>query len=704
MCYTFTYMDDQEKTIEQEIKEEGGQGNFNNKLASEAVRMFEDNARARQKRFDEIKKNEDMYFGVTTTALKGRSNIPFDTVVARGFVDTLNSNIRQDVSVKYGKTREQDYLAAEKIGAVLEREAGPDKGNWNKVFRDSKFLATFAGVGILKLVIKGKPTFSSDLMVVDHYDFVTEATGGSDIDKHLCKFQTNIFRSEDELNNAAGDYYDKGQVRKLILAFKDPKKRKEISDLYNQKQIRFASLGIDVATMGYIGSTMYRLTEGVVFYEGEWWYITYSQETKIWLRVEKLKDVFSHTEKYPGRGPWVCWHTHPHPSLFWTPAPMDDIRPIAYTMKKLVNISIDNLEKRGWDMKAYDPKVFPDPSQLLYRQDGLVRARLKPGQDISTGIYTFQTPDTTAVTINMIEWMNNFAGQKTGVTPDSQGAAQTDRVGILVSNLDQVSKRLMLTNDRFKDATIALGAIFDYGCYDHLREEYAVKIIGEKGAQWEEDVTLQDMSRDFSITVRDAAEEERKDVITGQRKEAALAKLAADPELRTALNKKELIRITLQNGGFKEEEINILLDSNYDGGIESRARAAQAIQDVLEGKELTKLYRGATTAFVEKILDFCSDNFDLLTKEQYNKLSPGKQKKYDADMKKHDVLLKYANDHLPIAQKNAERKMVQQIAAAGGISADQGQMSPGNASEAPQPEMSPTPSPEVMQPKVAQPM
>ena len=94
----------------------------------------------------------------------------------------------------------------------------------------------------------------------------------------------------------------------------------------------------------------------------------------------------------------------------------------------------------------------------------------------------------------------------------------------------------------------------------------------------------------------------------------------------------------------------------------------------------------------------------MLTKEQYNKLSPGKQKKYDADMKKHDVLLKYANDHLPIAQKNAERKMVQQIAAAGGISADQGQMSPGNASEAPQPEMSSTPSPEVMQPKVAQPM
>lgn len=686
-------MDDKEKTIEQEIKEEGGPVAFKDKLTNELVRMFEDNARARQKRFDDIKKGEDMYFGVTTTALKGRSNIPFDTVVARGFVDTLNSNVRQDVSVKFTKTREQDYLAASKISAVLEREAGPDRGNWNKVFRDSKFLATFAGVGILKLVVKGKPNFASDLMVVDHYDFVTEATGGQDLDKHLFKAQTNIFRSEDELRYGADeDYYDKAQVDKLIENFKDPKKRKEISDLYNQKQIRFASLGIDVSTMGYLGSTMYRLTEAVAFYEGEWWYGTYSQETKIWLRVEKLKDVFAHTEKYPGRGPWVAWHTNPHPFIFWSPAPIDDIRPIAYTMKKLVNLSVDNLEKRGWDMKAYDPKVFPDPSQLLYRQDGLVRARLKPGQSIESGIYTFQTPDTTTVTINMIEWMNNFAGQKTGVTPDSQGAAQTDRVGILVSNLDQVSKRLMLTNDRFKDAVIALGAMFDYGCYDHLREDYAVKIIGEKGAQWEEDVTLNDMSRDFGITVRDAAEEERKDTIIGQRKNAALLEIANDPELRIKINKNELIRIKLQNGGFTEEEINILLDSNYDGGVESRARAAEAIQNCLEGKELTKMYRGATPAFVEKILDFCSDNFELMSPEQLSKLSKGQRKKYDDDMKKHDKLLAYAQSHIPIVMKNVERKTVQQIAASGGILGPIGEtvQPPAPGTEQPTPPAPPT--------------
>lgn len=638
-----------------------------NKTADAAVlvacKMLEDGARARQTRFQEIKKNEDQYFGVNTPALRGRSNIPFDAVVMGGFIDTLQSEIRQDIRIAYGHTREQDKLPADKITAVWEREAGPDKGDWDQVYMDTKFLASLSGVGINKLFVEGTPRFKADLTAVDHYDFVCEATGGADIDKHMYKFQMNIFRTRQEMtDNANQGFYDKAQVGKLIVNYAAASVNKQATDLYNNKQIRYATFGIDIASMGYVGQTIYRLTEGVINYNGKWFYIVFSYETKTWVRFEPLENVFAHAKVYPGRGPWTVWHTHRHPFLFWTKAPADDVRPIAYTMKKVINLSIDNLEKRNWDMTAYDPKVFTDPSQLLYKQDGLARATLKQGQNIASGIYKFQTPDTTGITINIIEYLNNFVGQKTGITSDQQGDSNEKRVGILVSNLQQVSKRLKLTNDRFKKSVVDQGVIFDYGVHEHLREAYAVKIIGIKGAQWEEEVTNEDTNCEFSVTVRDADEEDQNNALAAQKRELAFQRLDKHPELAAKINSHEYLRTIFEDAGLDNDKIASMLDVNNDGDADSRAHAAKAIQDCLEGKELYKMYRGATPGFIEKILNYCADNFDLIPDDQLVKMSKGEKKAYMDDMVKYDKLIAYANAHIPIVQKNEERRAVSVIA------------------------------------------
>lgn len=642
----------------------GGVQSLADRATEAACKMLEDGARARQTPFDAIKKNEDMYFGVNTPALKGRSNIPFDSVVMGGFVDSLLSSTQQDVRVSFVPTREQDKMAADKITAVWERESAPSRADWNGKFTDTKLMAILAGVGFNKLYFESAPKFKSDLIVNDHYDMVVEAMGGADLDKHLYKFQMNIFRTRQELlDGVTAGYYDKGQVRVLITSYGNPELRKTVSDVYNNKQTRYATFGIDLAAMGYVGQNLFRLTEGVINFEGRWYYIVFSFELKKWVRFEPLTSVFSHAEEYPGRGAWTAWHTHRHPFIFWAKAPATDVRPIAYTMKKIVNLTIDNLEKRNWDMTAYDPKVFTDPAQLLYRQDGLVRATLKPGQDMTRGLFKFQTPDTTSITINMVEWLNNFLGQKTGVTPDSQGAAQTERVGILVSNLQQVSKRLTLQNKMFEKSVVDLGVMFDYGVYENLREKYAVKIIGTKGAQWEEEVTRKDTERDFSITVRPGDEEDQKNAISAQKRELAFQRVDKHPELMTKLNANEYLRTIFEDAGFDDEKIRTMLDVNNDGDAESRAHAAQAIQDCLEGKELYTMYRGATPGFIQKILDFASDNFDLIPAPALAKMSPGQQKKYQADMVKHDKLIAFAQAHIPIAQKNMERKAVAILAA-----------------------------------------
>lgn len=641
----------------------GGYRSLADDVTRVACKMLEDGSRARQTRFADIKKNEDMYFGVITPALKGRSNIPFDSVVMGGFIDALCSNTNQSLDFKYGHTREQDKIAADKISAVQKKESAIDRGDWDTAFDDSKFLASLAGVGFLKLCVEGTPKFTSSLSSCDHYDMVMEPTGGGDLDKHLYKFQMNIFRTKGQLTaNALDGFYDKAQVGKLIKEYGSEEVTKQATDLFNNKQIRYATFGIDIATMGYVGQPMYRLTEGVVNYDNKWYYIVFSYECKMWVRFQPLEEVFEYAKQFPGRGPWRMFQTHRHPFISWTKATADDIRPIGYSMKKILNYSLDNLEKKNWGQRAYDPKMFTDPTQLLWKQDGLVRATVKPNQNIANGIFEFQTPDTTNISINLIEWLNNFAGKKVGVSSDVESTPTSDRVGIVTSNLEQTTKRFTLLNKKFKKAATDIAAMFDYELHDKLREEYAVKIIGNAGAQWEEVVTRQEMDCEFSVEVKDSNEEEQKNTLAAQKRELAFQRLDKNPALAAKVNSNEYLRIIFEDAGLSEERIATLLDVNNEGDANSSAEAAQAIQDALEGKPLYKLYRDATPAFIVKIMNFCADNFDLIPTEDLKNLSLAEQKRYSKDIVKFDILMAYAQKHIPIAQKNMERKAVSVVA------------------------------------------
>lgn len=627
-----------------------------------ACKLLEVGLKGRLGRFATIRKNEDMYNGITSVALKGRNNVPFDCFVMRGFVDTLLAEVDDDAVIDFGPKRQQDKMAADKITAAWNIEAGPDKGAWNDKIMDAKFLASFAGRGFLKFYAEGVPRFKTDLSVCDHYDMVTEVRGGGHLDTHLYKFQMNIFRTKKQLLDGVSDgYYDRHQVALLCTRYASTDFQKKNEEIINTKADRWLNIGVDADYDTFVGQQLYRLTEGVVNFDGKWYYIVFSKETKTWIRFQPLEEVFEVAKYYPGRGPWTSFSTHRHPFLFWNQAPADDIRPIGYTMKKLVNLTLDNLEKRNWDMTAYDPKVFTDPTQLLWRQDGLARATLKPGQDISKGIFKFQTPDTTSITINMVEWLNNFIGQKTGITPETQGAAQTDKVGIAVQNLQQTSKRLMLTNKTIRAAYTDLGTLFDFGMYEHLREPYAVKLIGNEGVRWEEEITRKDIDAEFTISPRSSVENNRITSEESNKKSQELDKIAGNKSLLVETNVKWLVREKLKAAGYKDDQIRVGLDPLSDGEEEVQAKAAEAIQDIIENKPHVPLYRGATTGFIQKIIGFAEDKFPLVPVAEWKTMRGSELKRYKVQLKKFDRLVSYAEQHIPIAAYNMERRFVQQV-------------------------------------------
>lgn len=630
----------QDETIKDEYTGESVERSSMEQLGDEAtavaVKQVETSAKARQLRFNDIAKNEDQYNGVNSPAvLKGRSDIPFDTVVARGFTDTLLSKIDEPLSIQFARSKEQNKSSAEKMTSAIEKESAPDRGAWSIKDLGSKKLAIFSGRGIIAKYSdrddNGK--FKDYFEVVDHWDFLTEPKGGGNLDKHLFKGQLNIFMDYSQLKKGP---YNQKQVAKLVNKTSDDQCKKN-EDLYKFKVSRLQTNGIDFEENTFVGSRLYRLTKWVMKFRGEWYYIVFDYSTGIWIRFEKLEKVFSVAKKYDGRGPWISWATNSDPFEFWSTAPMDSIRAIAFAMKKVVNGTLDNIEKRNWDMKAYNPAVFREPRKLLYKKDGLVKAYLKRGESINNHIFNFETPDTTNISINLVDYLNAFLGEKTGITAGAQGKAEEDKVGIFFGNMQQVADRLGLTNKMYEQAHTDIGVNFQWGLHDHAPEKYIVKLIGNSGISWDETLTRDESALDFNINVSGGNAEAQANQIKNEQKKGALQMIQVDPILRQSVNPKWYLEQVLSGvGGYDKEEVRVALDTQNDADDDILAEASQSIEDIITGKK-PKKNRGATTGFIQKIIDYAY-NEETLSEELFDKL------------------VKYAQSHLEIAKQNAIRK------------------------------------------------
>jgi hypothetical protein len=614
-----------------------------------AIKQVDTAAKARAGRFADIAKNEAMYYGENTKALRGRNNVPFDSILMRGYVDTLHSKIDEKLQISFDNApgRRQDRPWARKLTAALEFESGPDQGAWNIKDLGVKKLAIFSGRGIYKKyswrTLSGE--FTDMLEEVDHWDFLTEPKGGGQLDRHLFKGQINIFRSAQELrDNAKANYYNARQVEKLIRAG-DDKESKKNQELYRHKVARAAELGLDYETTSYTGSQLFNLIEWVMYWRGEWYTLTFNYDHGTWLRFEKLADVYSVAKVKPGRGPWVSFATHYDPFEFWSLAPADSVRVIAYSMKKVVNLTLDNLEKRNWNQRAYDPNVF-QPKDLIWKDGGLAKANIRPGQNIQNHIYDFQTPDTTNITINLTEWLDSFLGKQTGITNDTKGKSDEGKVGIYMGNMQEAADRLGLTNKMYEQAHVDLGVNFLYGFCDHAPEKYVVQIIGNDGVEWSDEIKRADLkNRKFVVRVRGTNAEEQMNAVLMQRKQNSLVGIQRDPELRKRINSTWYLREWLSLGGYESDEVRQALDVNDDADFDQIAEADQAIEDILAGRE-PKKNRGATTGFIRRIVEFAFDKEEL---------DEGTFKRLQA----------FAEAHVKIADYNMQRKLRSSVAAIG---------------------------------------
>jgi len=573
------------------------------KIVTQAQKQVDACLSYRQARLDQIKKSENVYFGKTRPALKGRFNIPVP--ILEGFVETLMSKIDDTVMVKFKKGRESTLKSAKKVSACWEKDSGPERGDFNSADLDAKKLAIFSGFGALELIPQSKPEYKQTLKAIDYYDLIFEPMGGRDLETHAFKGKLNVFKTKYDLEQGVKESdYNSEQVSSLISGVND-KEKKDWQDQAENKANRMIAMGLNPQYYGYLGDGVYNLTELITRFEGENYYLLFDKKSALAVKCVPLKEMFS-----SGLSPYVVWHTERNPVSFLCRAPVDGVRPVAEAMQILLNQNLDNIQKRNFDQILYDARKIIDPSQLEYRPNGIISVKLKDGESMASAYEKMQTPDTSTITINLIQWLDNFMGTKSGVTPGAQGNSKDERVAIYEGNQQQVADRFGMENKFYTQAHQQIAIRYKHNLRDHMPPRgFMVKFIGLRGAQ-EEEITRDDVEADLDVEVSSQNAEAQIDQKKQEKREIAISMLQKDPALRLQIGDKWLAEQILRNGEYEEDDIKSAMNKE-EINEDLMSEAAKAIEEILDGKK-PKLNRGANIAYVRKIANYAIDESDSL--------------------------------------------------------------------------------------------
>lgn len=585
------------------------EGQVKETIAKQSVEQFAAGLKYKEKRMTMWTEVERQYNLEREKVLQpGKYDYPLP--VLSGYVDALHAKVDDEPFIEFGQLTLADKPRAKRVTSAWNLYSDAEHADWPGEDRAGKKTAIMTGRAIFITFCESDPEFSHYFELIDSYDYVAEALSGGKISNHRCGFQDNIFRSKYELETAP--HYDQTQVKKLCVATKDNAHKKN-SITYRQKVSRLISIGLDPQSYSdYGGDPLFRLTQGFTQYKGTTYWIVMDMSTGIWLRCDPIKQVFK-----SGKHPFVSWATNYDKFNFWSKAPAEDVIPVARAIRDLVNEQMYNIKKRNSGQRAYNPDVFDEPELLEWRPDGLVPATVGPGVAISQGIYEFKTEDNTAITVNLINFLDSFTAQKTGITAGAQGQSQKDtKVGVYYGDLQQVADRIGLKSKYYVECWRAAGQLFKWGLWEHFPAKLMVKVVGEEGIDWEE-LKKEDVNPDFAIVPKSGKAELEASELKKKIKSQALTEVMADPANKPFLNPVIAIQMKLRNGSWEEEEIRTLMDVSTIGDETSVVNASQAIEDILQGKK-ARIYRKAGMAFLKKLRDFLDTNeLDIKVEKEF---------------------------------------------------------------------------------------
>lgn len=615
-------------------------------LAEEAVRIATLQLMAstdfKKPRLNRLAKYWTLYDGKVEKKIRQLFNVPIP--VFAGMVDTLNAQHDTPVQLKFKEGDAADYFKVQKINAAFQMEVMNTAQNskWDSKLRMARKHAIMNGIAVPKLTAESDPSYKSELEIVNLKDFHFQPRGGLYLENHLFAGEEDIEKTESELKRGAeAGIYNREQIKKLINTCSNKEYLPDNFQGLGEKLSRFKPLGLDPDNHSYVGESVYKLASWIMELDGTRYYLCFHPWTKIWIRFEKWRDICS-SDLYP----WVPFTTHEDDENLLSKSYGDDMYPAADAIVAMFNQELTNREKRNFGARAYDAEMFKDVRKLdeaMHRPDALVPAYTNNGSKrIAEGIYEFKVGDLVG-TVNLIDWISGTLGRNTGATDLAQGnvAEVSKKASVTFAEQRSTSKRIGWASQPFQDMMAGLGKRYVYGLKDHMPSKMAIRVMGENGWDWDEITRMElDTKKDIDVLIQSNDKQIQESELRVQKRKEALASIGADPLLTQAVNPKWRVEEILRSvGDYEEADIAVAMDVKTSSDKKSLAKASEAIQLILQGKEPV-LWYGATIAFMQKIVDYANDKRSTL-KEKY------------------DQLLDYATAHKEIVMQNIERKVAE---------------------------------------------
>jgi hypothetical protein len=630
-------------------------------------------------RLAQIAKYRKLYAGLV--AKKYRQ--PFNVVlpVFAGSMDTLMAGFNDDLSLEYEEQEPADYLAVRKLNALWHMEATSSAPNakFPLKTRQDRSNAMFSGRGFMMNYATSIPEYRNHFEIFELEDAIFQPEGGGQWANHIYSGRQNVIKSSSDLKS---DIYDPAQVKKLLeRAHETDFVPENLDDAQRLGLAKFKAMNLQPTENNYVGEQLFTLAEMRITINGTRYYILFSPWYQTWVRFAPFKDIFT-----ADIDPWVSWATHEDNKNFLSKSYADDMYGVADAVHTMFNQEITNREKRNFNPRGYDISFFPDVGKLdqaQYRPDALVPVTVPAGKRIEDGIFSFETPQLQG-TISLIDWIQQASGKDIGVTETNMGGNMgvTKRASVVFAEQQAIAKRLLLRSSSYTEAMAEIGRIFFQGAKDHLPAQKAIKRLGIEGEGWDAVIRRTDLDLYSDVDVRAVSSsiEMKNSQLKKEARMKVLSEISANPNpaIASQLNPRWLVEELLRSGGeYDDAEIKIGTDVKNYGNKEEVAYAHQAIQQVLNNEKPDMFY-GATTLFMQILIDFASNNRTTLST-------------------KFDTIINHAMAHVAVVQENMARKA--QIEASLAASA----APPAGAPAAPgQPAAStPSPMPPAMAPATA---
>jgi hypothetical protein len=460
------------------------------------------------------------------------------------------------------------------------------------------------GRAIYCYAAQSETEYRPQLENVDVYDFLVDpSVGGIDIEKARFLGRYGVVKDRYELEG--NSLYIRTEVKELLdgVGNNTERPQEEIN-----KQNRTYAQKHERGQKELQSDDKYKFWEWYTTYEGTRYYLLLSENGKA-IRVLPLTDLFASNL-------WPFWTYAAYPDLteFWTPSPADYVREIIMAQNVSINQMLDNAERVNKPQRIVDVSAVENLAELKYRRDGFIKASAGMAQN---AIKIVETP-TISTPLEVFKQLESIKQTASGVTPGVLGVADTDgRATIYEGNQQNVSERFGLFNKSYSFGYEKFGKLYLAGVDEHLTKKTAIKIMGPDGVE-QERVSRADIFRkgeEFDLLI----ESSNAELSISEQKKRTLSAFYSALMGQPMVNTKVVIERLGKVAGASEDDIRQLLDVDNFGTAEILSEAERDIEDLLEGKVI-KPNRVANAAYLQKFVDFLSDNEEDMTDEQYSRI------------------------------------------------------------------------------------